>query len=152
MSSLDGRRLPAEDDGVSTLAMGKVRWVPRATRDPPARHTPAQAGVERTWRALGPRRTLEADVPVVSVHLFSGVVRVGHDAYRTRHRRLFAKGVLVILVDIAHFFSPLAETVVAALGDDHLDAGGVLVGDYSAHRRTVLPDVHQRRVGHLVAR
>src|SRR5438445_3932002 len=103
-------------------------------------------------KVLGSCSTLEADVPVVSVDLFSGVVRVGHDADRTRHRWLLAEGVLVVLVDIAHFFSPLAETVVAALGNDHLDAAGVLVGDYGAHRRAVLPDVHQRRVGHLVAR
>src|SRR2546430_14819810 len=51
-----------------------------------------------------------------------------------------------------HFFPPLAETVVAAFSNYHLDAGGVLIGDYGAHRCTVLPDVHQRRVGHLVSR
>src|SRR5207248_3323967 len=102
--------------------------------------------------ALRPCGALEADVPVVRVHLFSGVVRVGHDAYRTRQRRLLAEGALVVFVDVAHFFPPLAGTVVAAFGNDHLDAGGVLVGDNGAHRRPVLPDVHQRRVGHIVCR
>src|SRR5207302_11494703 len=102
--------------------------------------------------ALRPCGALEADVPVVRVHLFSGVVGVGHDAYRTGQRRLLAERALVILVDVAHFFSPLAETVIAAFGNDHLDAGGVLVGDNGAHRRAVLPDVHQRRVRHVVAR
>src|SRR2546430_11124627 len=41
--------------------------------------------------------------------------------FRSRHRWLLAEGALVILMDIAHFFSPLAETVVAALGNDHLE-------------------------------
>src|SRR5882762_4147280 len=134
--SLERRRLLAGDDGVSTPRYWEVRCAPRAKRKTALR----QCGA------------LEADVPVVRVHLLPGVIRVGHDAYGTRQRWLLAEGALVILVDIAHFFSPLTETVFAAFGNDHLDAGRVLVGDYGAHRHAVLPDVHQRRVGHLVAR
>src|SRR5437879_13566278 len=62
------------------------------------RRTSAEAGAEGK-AALRPCGTLEADVPVVRVHFFPGVVRVGHDAYRTRQRRILAEGALVILVD-----------------------------------------------------
>ena len=84
---VDRRRLLAGDDGVSTLRDGESTLGPEGPAFSPH--------VGKNWckkfgTALGPCRTLEADVPVVGVHLFSGAVRVGHDADRTRHRRLFA--------------------------------------------------------------
>src|SRR6266705_1506360 len=74
-----------------TSRWGKYARPSRASRDAAA-FSP-HVGKNRCKKfgtALGQRRTLEADVPVGGVHLFSGVVRVGHDAHRTRHRRLFA--------------------------------------------------------------
>ena len=104
-------------------------------------------------RGSGPWRRgfAEHDIAVVSVGIVAGVIGVGHDADRDDFAGRFAEGALVVLDDIARDLLPGAEFVASRFGDDHLDAGSVAIGNHGLARCAVLPDVHQRGIGQLLA-
>ena len=71
----------------------------------------------------------EHNIVVVGSSSFLRVVRIAHDGNAVDHRRLFSKGLFVILVDVTGLFDPDTEFLWPALNHHHFDEIRICIVD-----------------------